>query len=400
MAAASLSSALTLFESVQPGPVYRIPSLLYLNSQQVFLAFAEKRTSSSDVDAKVLVLRRGKNQDGAVKWDEVVELSTAVKSGYRSMNPCPVYERVKQVVYLFFNCVEKGVSEHSQWYWGRNAARLCYVASRDAGLTWGQVSDLTESVIGERARHWGTFSVSPGHGIQRECGTLVVPAYAYIARHRCYPIPPGCFTKPRTFYLYSEDGGEHWRVGEPVSRCGTLESEVAEIAVPYGNRVLYCNARTDARPWSCWRRPARVEAVSLESGLFEIVRLARQLPESDHGCQGSVVSFSCPASKQLSWLLYTHPLGSSKSNCCRNRTNLAVYLNRCPLRQRRWEGPWVIQPGPSGYSDLVYLDQASTFACLHECGDRQPYERIIFRLFSIDDVLRNIEQPGRAEATS
>lgn len=392
MATDSLSSAFTLFESIQPGPVYRIPSLLYLNSHQVFLAFAEKRTSSSDVDAKILVLRRGKFQDGSVEWDESVELSTAVKSGYRSMNPCPVYERMKQVVYLFFNCVEEGVNECSQVLWGRNAARLCYVTSQDAGLTWGQVTDLTESVIGEEVRHWGTFSVSPGHGIQRVCGTLIVPAYAYIIRNRCCLIPPGFFTKPRTFYLYSEDGGERWSVGEPVSRCGTGESEMAEITVSYGNRVLYCNARTVARPLSC-RRPSRVEAVSLEPGRFEIVHSARQLPESDSGCQGSVLSFSCPASDRLSWLLYAHPVGSGKDRWwrhCRNRTNLAFYLNRRPLEQRHWEGPWVVQPGPSGYSDLAYLDQASTFACLHECGDRQPNERIDFRLFSIDDVLRNI----------
>ena len=37
---------------------YRIPSLLYLPGTNTYLAFAEKRTSAGDVDAKCFVIRR------------------------------------------------------------------------------------------------------------------------------------------------------------------------------------------------------------------------------------------------------------------------------------------------------------------------------------------------------
>lgn len=42
-----------------PGITYRIPSLIYIREQESFFAFAEKRTSASDHDAKLIVMRRG-----------------------------------------------------------------------------------------------------------------------------------------------------------------------------------------------------------------------------------------------------------------------------------------------------------------------------------------------------
>lgn len=53
----------TLFEREPSGIIYRIPALLYLRQSHTFLAFAEKRSSPCDHDAKVLVMRRGTLRD-------------------------------------------------------------------------------------------------------------------------------------------------------------------------------------------------------------------------------------------------------------------------------------------------------------------------------------------------
>lgn len=58
----------TLFEREPSGITYRIPALIYLRHSGTFLAFAEKRTSSRDCDAKLLVMRRGvQSDDGSVQ---------------------------------------------------------------------------------------------------------------------------------------------------------------------------------------------------------------------------------------------------------------------------------------------------------------------------------------------
>ena len=58
----------TLFEREASGITYRIPALLYLRHRHTFLAFAEKRSSPCDHDAKILVMRRGLlKDDGSVQ---------------------------------------------------------------------------------------------------------------------------------------------------------------------------------------------------------------------------------------------------------------------------------------------------------------------------------------------
>ncbi|XP_043548755.1 sialidase-3-like isoform X1 [Chiloscyllium plagiosum] len=391
-------SRITLFKR-EKDTVYRIPSLLYLKEHNIFLAFAEERTSFHDVDAKRLVMRRGSFIRGTVKWKDMIPLKMAMLPGYRTMNPCPVYERKFGVIYLFFTCIKDGVTEQQQIWWGKNVARLCYVLSRDAGASWTQLTDLTDTVLDSRLCQWATFAVGPGHGVQTQQGRLIIPAYAYIISRRCCLIPPKFFTRPHSFYFYSDDSGDNWKLAEPITECPAVECELAEITITDSYHLLYCNARTQRRH--------RMEALSLDPDHFEIVRLAQGLPESKDGCQGSVVSFhhsnpvtvSSSKSKpgqtgtvvEMSWLLYTHPTGEP---CCfyhkRNRTNLGVYINLMPLKPKQWYGPWIIQAGPSGYSDLVYLDGMGIFACLYECGISKSWEQIAFCLFTIDEVMENI----------
>lgn len=58
----------TLFEKEPSGITYRIPALIYLRHSHTFLAFAEKRSSPCDHDAKILVMRRGMlKDDGSVQ---------------------------------------------------------------------------------------------------------------------------------------------------------------------------------------------------------------------------------------------------------------------------------------------------------------------------------------------
>ncbi|KAK2838142.1 hypothetical protein Q5P01_015354 [Channa striata] len=68
------------------------------------------------------------------------------------------------------------------------------------------------------------------------------------------------------------------------------------------------------------------------------------------------------------WLLYSHP-----THKCRK--DLGVYLNESPPDPSKWSKPWIINPGPSGYSDLVYMGDG-WFACLMERGEKIETEQI------------------------
>lgn len=340
-------------------------------------------------------------------WGPLKPLMEATLPGHRTMNPCPVWEQKSGCVYLFFICVRNHVTERQQILSGRNAARLCFVCSQDAGCSWSEVRDLTEDVIGSELKHWATFAVGPGHGIQLQSGRLVIPAYAYYFPYRflCFPLP--CKTRPHSLMIYSDDLGETWHHGKLIRPLVTVECQVAEVTRKAAHPVLYCSARTPNR--------CRAEALSTDHGeCFQRQTLSPQLCEPPHGCQGSVVSFrplenTCrcqdtggkdastiqqsplldnslkleegAATPSETWLLYSHPTSKKR------RVDLGIYLNQSPLEIARWSHPWILHCGPCGYSDLATVEEEGLFGCLFECGTEWECEQIAFRLFSDQEIL-------------
>lgn len=324
---------------------------------------------------------------------------TATLPGYRTMNPCPVYERNSGTVFLFFICVQTHITESHQIATGRNAARLCFVTSQDGGRTWKQTTDVTAQVIGEDLKNWATFGVGPGHGEQLSSGRLVIPSYAYYIHKRFFHHSLPCFTKAHCLTFYSDDHGQSWARGQLLMHLKTNECQVAELSSQHASPVLYCSARSPDRQ--------RAEAFSTDGGeQFGESYLSRELSEPGHGCQGSVVSFiPVPGSSEvgqkedageLARLLGIHPsrpcLIFSHPTHRHKRVNLGIYLNTSPLEKGSWKAPWVLYEGPSGYSDLAVCDEGKSllFACLFECGESSSVEEIAFQVFTYDELLRNV----------
>lgn len=61
------------------------------------------------------------------------------------------------------------------------------------------------------------------------------------------------------------------------------------------------------------------------------------------------------------------------------------------MSQKNWSSPWIINKGPSGYSDLVYIGDGM-FACLMERGDNSEIEQIAFSIFSYNEVKKGTEE--------
>ncbi|XP_056587552.1 sialidase-3-like [Triplophysa dalaica] len=348
---------------------YRIPALIYIHENQTYIAFAEKRKTPNDTDADVLVMRRGMWNDGQVEWDNNhAVVFSACLPNHRSMNPCPVYEKKSKILFLFFITVPVGVSEQAQIKENKNQARLCYVTSKDTGITWSHITDLTTDVISYKVKDWATFAVGPGHGIQTQSGRLIIPAYAY----HCHPTHK---PTPYAFALYSDDHGSSWHVGEHMSD-ESCECEMAEIIDHEGKHHLYCNARS--------RSSHRVEALSKSIGqVFDNPSSARKLSETGYGCQGSVLSFAPDKISENTWLMYCHPTNPHQ------RRSLGIYLNKTPWDASGWEElKMILHHGPSGYSDLAQCGDGGYFACLMECGERREDEEVGLVIFKLSDVIQ------------
>jgi sialidase-1 len=77
------------------------------------------------------------------------------------------------------------------------------------------------------------------------------------------------------------------------------------------------------------------------------------------------------------------------------RENLLLFSNPASLKRenmtvrlsydegRTWAASKTIHAGPAAYSCMTVLSDL-TAACLYECGDKQPYEKIAFARFNVE----------------
>ncbi|XP_058274750.1 sialidase-4 [Hemibagrus wyckioides] len=397
-----------LFRKEANGVTYRIPALIFLQHSSCFLAFCEERISPADSQAHLLVMRKGTFYRTYVEWEDMRVISTAVLKGHRSMNPCPVYDSFTGTIFLFFIAVLGHTTESYQLVTGINVTRLCYVYSQDNGETWSPATDLTKTVIGDTIKVWATFALGPGHGIQLKSGRLLIPAYTYyIDCKQCF----GKMTKttPHSFCFYSDTHGRTWHFGETVPEPECVECQLVSVDEEDGTNVLYLNGRSALG--------SRVQALSFDNGtIFQRGQLVHKLVEPRNGCHGSVIGFpapfnllqksdlgevqssstaASPSEKFLAptWVVYGHPTWPKA------RQDLGLYLNVRPRDPDSWTGPWVIYEGPSAYSDLAYMEVASTdespvpvFACLFENGTRTAFDEISFCIFTLFELINNLPQ--------
>ncbi|XP_063047375.1 sialidase-3-like [Engraulis encrasicolus] len=395
---------------------FRIPALLYVREWSTFLAFAEKRRTWRDETAKDLVMRTGTRQtDGTLQWSPMKILKEATKEGYRTMNPCPVFERKSETLFLFFICLKCGIQE---WALIPGQSRLCYVTSGDCGETWSDPKDLT-NILTNKFSNCKTFALGPGHGIQLSgelSGSLLIPAYVKVYE--------GIWLRNRSVVIRNQNPltPDTWQVGEPLT-MKTGECQLAEVCNREGRRQVYMNARSAGE--------FRLEALSDDGGISFTLLPELTLKERPNGCQGSVLAFPArelPAGveeggqegsqetagqgeggqegsqetagveeggqegsqetagveeggqegSQETALLFSHPTAGEGYH----RKDLGLYVSKSLQDQPPWGKPSIIHPGTSGYSDLTHCEKEGQFACLMECGGGERLQ-IVFREFDL-----------------
>lgn len=220
---------------------FRIPAIVTTN-QGTLLAFSEMRTGG-DMDPKTLVYRR--STDNGESWGPVtlVEEQTTSKL-YGNQNV--VVDRNTGNVHLVYLQVFPGT--------GGNTCNMYHKVSTDDGLTWSD-RKLMPNVVNARWRPLG-----PAAGIQLQRG-----------EHAGRLLIPGRYNEggqQGNYAIYSDDGGETWKLGYKSifnSSIG-LENEVTAVELAQVNgseSVVYVNSRNQASVNHVYRR---LEAYSYDSG--------------------------------------------------------------------------------------------------------------------------------------
>ena len=331
---------------------YRIPSLINTKSGSL-LAFCEARKDhrgdSGNID---LVVKR--STDGGKTWSRPLVVWDA--GDHTAGNPCPVVDqRTGRIINII--CWNLATDHGRDLHAGTSVdtRRVYQTHSDDDGLTWSGPKEITAKV---KHPSWWWYATGPGVGIQLQKGPhkgrLVIPANhtaeGYYGAHT----------------LYSDDGGESWKISE-IIKPTVNESQVVELS----DGRLMINMRTQGaadtkRPYSGYRSIA----YSSDGGESWTDPLFDDEP-GDPICQASIIRYDANR------ILFSNP-------------NPPISLERGPREQmtvrlsnddgQTWTKELLIYDGPSAYSSLAKLPDGEIGLLYEKDKD------IAFAQFSIKQI--------------
>jgi sialidase-1 len=340
-----------IFKSGEDGyQCYRIPAIIK-TTKGALLAFAEARRNgcgdAGDID---LVMKR--SEDGGRSWSAATVVWNDAEN--TCGNPSPVVDQ-KTGNIILLSTWNLGTDHEAQIIEGtsKDTRRVFVMKSADDGHTWSKAREITTDV---KKPDWTWYATGPCNGIQmrskKYSGRLIIP---------CDHIEAGT----KRYYshaIYSDDGGENWKLGGTTPTDQVNECTVAEL--PNGELLLNMRNYTNIR--------VRQTSLSKDGGeTWSSLRGDTALIEPV--CQASLIGYDHKGRRPF--LAFSNPADQ------KSRLNMTVRLSYD--QGKTWKQSYVVYKGPSAYSNLVVLPNGN-LACFYEAGKLNPYEGIAFRELSFD----------------
>ncbi|MFP4028889.1 MAG: sialidase family protein [Candidatus Brocadiia bacterium] len=346
-----------LFEARTNGyKTYRIPGIVTSSDGAVIVTAEARPGEGGDYDYNDVVMRR--STDGGDTFEPARKLVD-----HRDYGEGPVSN---------FVMIPDRDTGHVVAVFCHDYARVFAMRSRDDGATWTEPQEITD--VFEQFRDdypWRVCATGPGHGTQLRNGRMIVPVWLSDGSGGEFGEDKRGHRPSIVSLIYSEDGGETWERGEIVCRHGdTVEgvevvnpSETVAVELNDGgvmfnirsesmnNRRLIGTSPNGVTGWTCQ---------GFDDELVEPVCMASLLrydwPEDDG--PGRIL-FANPDTLGINMRPWVDPAEEPH----RDRKNLTIRLSEDD--GKNWIASRVIEPGPSGYSDLTVLPDGRV-GCLYE----------------------------------
>ena len=342
---------------------YRIPATV-TTDQGTVLAFAEGRHNSAGDTGNIdVVLRR--SGDGGCTWGPLSVV--AAGDGDTRGNPAPVVDPRTGAIVLVTSYNSGAVTE------GRimrgevtpeQSRRVFVQRSWDDGRSFTAPRDITGEV---KLPSWRWYATGPGHAVALmrgpHAGRLVIPA-----NHSAAPAAGSTDTGQEAKYygghdLYSDDGGETWRLGFVDATYDGVDNANESTAAQLPDGRLYFSSR-DQLGTSVGNR---LDTYSSDGGASLDRPYAIQHTLDDAPVvEGSVLQLPGVGAP----LLFSAP---SVPNI---RQGMAIWRSADGggsfVKAVVLSGEW------AGYSDLVAVD-GDTVGVLYETGGTSAYDTVEFR---------------------
>lgn len=366
---------------------FRIPGIVRAGDGSL-VAFAEGRVANcADFGGPIRIVSR-RSVDNGLTWGPLVVVGRNLLpegTEWAAANPSPVVDRMdlrnpQGVVFVVFN-----KSEYSEFDTAahQGVRRVFIARSTDHGQTWEPPRDITAQVhrpinpaytvvypdAAERYLHnedWRQQVTATGHGIQLQGGKSSPATHGRLFYTASITVGGKDVYHSQNYAFWSDDHGRSWQIGG-VSPVEGLNEAMAVELEDGSVMVNARNYRNDGQPVGL----RAVMRITFDSD----GRISFGVPFNDPNLveptiQASIERYSRAAQDSKSRILFSitdHP---------RQRINMTVRLSYdegCT-----WAVDKTIDPGPSGYSDLV-VQQDRRIGLLYERGS----SGIVYTSFSL-----------------
>ncbi|WP_206343297.1 sialidase family protein [Streptomyces mesophilus] len=349
---------------------YRIPAVIETRAGTL-LAFAEGRVGGAGDTGNIDVVVK-RSRDGGCTWGDLSIV--AAGGGDTRGNPAPVIDpRTGRIVLL--TSYNSGDVTEAQIMRGEATAeqsrRVFVQTSRDDGRSFSAPRDITATT---KHADWRWYATGPGHAVAlthgRHAGRLVVPA-----NHSIAPPAGSADTGAEAKYygahsLYSDDGGQSWRIGFVDDSYDGVINSNESIAAELPDGILYFSSR-DQNGTSPGNR---LDSYSRDGGRTLTRPYAVEPTLNDVPVvQASVLQL---AGKNA-------PLVFSGPSVPTARQSMALWASED--RGATFTKVLTLSQDKAAYSDLVQVDRR-TVGLLYETGVAGTYETITFRRIPADVI--------------
>ena len=372
-----------LFQSGQGGyPRYRIPALTR-TAHGSLLAVCEARTrTDSDWSHTDLLYRR--STDGGMTWSAASRIVPAPPNLIRNPVALAHHQGTAEERTLHNPVLISARDGTVHLIFGAEYNRVFHSRSTNDGASFGPAQDLTSACDTLRSRYdWKVVAPGPGHGLELSAGRpgktnplagrLIVPIWLSPGTHGSGHHPSGIAT------LISDDHGITWKSGDLIAKDhdpipDPSEATLAELA----DGGVLLNVRNESGEL----RRAITTSPDGATG-WTPLKLSDSL--FDPTCAASLIRVPGNPREAAATLVFTNPdnrPGSSPSAAgSRDRRGLTVRLSADD--GRTWPLHRVLDPGPSGYSDLTAGPDGSLW-CLYENSPYSPLSYAVLTLVRFD----------------
>jgi sialidase-1 len=331
---------------------FRIPSLI-TTAKGTVLAFAEARKNNcgdaGDID---MVVKR--STDGGKTWGPLLMVWN--DSNNTCGNPAPVVDqRTGRIVLLSTWNLGEDHEKEIIADTSKDTRRVFVLYSVDDGLSWSAAKEITADV---KRSNWSWYATGPGRGLQISKGKyknrLVVPANHVTKGSR----------QNYSKAIYSDDGGDNWKLGGITREDSVNESTIAELS----NGRLMLNMRNASK------KRVRQTAISKNGGKsWSHIKADTTLIEPV--CEGNLLQYNYPGKPAA--LLFSNPASTT------SRTQMTVRVSYNDGKS--WSAKKLLYAGPSAYSCMTVLPNGN-IGCFYEAGLQRPYEGIVYEELRLEDL--------------